>query len=147
MLPIDPWLIWLIIAIVMLVVEFITVGFFTITIACGALVAMLISFVIPYIWIQVAVFLVSSVICFYTVKPFLLSLFPVQNETRTAVDRLTGKICVVIVDIDNVNGTGQIKVDGDVWSARSSLVELIEAGTTVKIISVEGVKAIVTKIE
>ncbi len=142
-MPIEPWLFWLVLAIVMLVGEFITVGFFLITIAAGAILAMLVSLLVPVIWIQVAVFLLSSVLFFFTLKPFMQKLFPVQNETRTAVNRVVGKNAVVLIEINNTNGTGQVKVDGDIWSAKSITGAIIPIDAAVIVRKVEGVKVIV----
>ena len=142
-MPFEPWLFWLVLAIVMLVGEFITVGFFLITIAAGSILAMLVALVTPIIWIQVAVFLLSSVLFFFTLKPFMQGLFPVQTEAHTAVNRVIGKNALVIIDIDNIHSKGQVKVDGDIWSARSLNGEVINKNAIVVIRRVEGVKVIV----
>jgi membrane protein implicated in regulation of membrane protease activity len=142
-MPFEPWLFWLVLAIVMLVGEFITVGFFLITLAAGSILAMLVALIMPTVWIQVAVFLLSSVLFFFTLKPFMQKLFPVQNETRTTVNRVIGKKALVLIDIDNINGQGQVKVDGDIWSARSISGQLIPKNSVVVIRRVEGVKVIV----
>lgn len=142
-MPFEPWLFWLVLAIIMLVGEFITVGFFLITLAAGSILAMLVALVTPTIWIQVTVFLLSSILFFFTLKPFMKRLFPVETETRTTVNRVIGKNALVLIDIDNINGKGQVKVDGDIWSARSLNGEIIPKNSVVIIRRVEGVKVIV----
>lgn len=143
-MQIEPWSFWLLLSLFMVVVEMITVGFFAITIAGGALLAMIISLITSMLWVQILVFLLGSVLCFFTVKPFLQRLFPVKNEIKTVVDRLQGKKALVITEICNIEGRGQIKVDGEIWSARSQHDHLtIQKGEQVEILRIEGVKAIV----
>ena len=146
-MPFEPWLFWLVLAIVMLVGEFITVGFFLITIAAGSILAMLVALVTPVIWIQVATFLLSSILFFFTLKPFMQSLFPVQSEEKTAVNRVIGKNALVLIDIDNIHGKGQVKVDGDIWSARSLNGGVISKNSIVVIRRVDGVKVIVEPLQ
>ena len=46
-------------------------------------------------------------------------------------------------DIDNLAATGQVRVCGSVWSARSTDGAPIAAGTTVVVDRIEGVKLMV----
>ena len=54
-----------------------------------------------------------------------------------------GKTAVVISDINNLEGNGQVRVNGNVWSARSVDGEIISEGSTVTVKAIEGVKLIV----
>ena len=58
---------------------------------------------------------------------------------------IIGKKGIVTKDIDPVNGLGQIKVNGEVWSAKSDTEERIPADTEIEIVKIDGVKAVVTK--
>lgn len=49
-------------------------------------------------------------------------------------------------DIDSINATGQIKVDGETWSAVGENDINIKKGTQVKIVDIKGVKTIVSPI-
>ena len=69
------------------------------------------------------------------------------GDTPTNSDRYIGKIAEVIVDIDNNEAVGQIKVDGSVWTARSSTGQLLPVGTKVIVNKIEGVKMIVTPVQ
>ena len=60
---------------------------------------------------------------------------------------ILGKKAIVTQSIDNIKGQGQIKIDGDMWSARNDDgEETIAEGDTVEVIRIEGVKAMVRKI-
>ena len=50
-------------------------------------------------------------------------------------------------EIDSINSTGQIKVDGEIWSAVGLDNMAILKGTEVEIKEIQGVKAIVAPIQ
>ncbi|SRR6056297_2424531 len=143
----DPWMIWVALILVMIVAEVITVGFFPITLAVGALVALILSLFTDVVWIQVTVFLVSSITFFMFLKPLIEKLFPTKEGTKTAVDRLIGQTGIVISEIDNKANKGQIRVSGEVWSAKSTNDLVINEGSKVEIIQVNGVKTIVKEVK
>ena len=61
----------------------------------------------------------------------------------TNADRVIGKTAIVIQDIDNIEGKGQVNISGQIWSARSQQAVVIPAGTEVKVLRIEGVKVFV----
>ena len=72
----------------------------------------------------------------------------VNKETIvTNVNSLIGKKAIVLEEINSITGTGQIKVDGEVWSAKTLGDEIIAKGSEVEISSLDGVKACVKLIE
>lgn len=139
------WQYWLVAAGIFLIAEIVTTGFLVFWLGIGALIAMCVSFFIDNLIIQMVVFLVSSVILIFATKPFVQK-FLNNKKTETNVFSLIGKKALVIKDIDNIDGKGQIKVDGEVWSAESANSSNLEKGTEVKIIKIDGVKAIVEPI-
>ena len=54
---------------------------------------------------------------------------------------------IVTQDINPTHGIGQIKVSGETWSAKTTDNSVIEKGTQIKIIKIDGVKAIVEPIK
>ena len=138
------WIIWLIVFVVMLIIEAATTALATIWFAAGALVAMIMDLCGAPINLQIivmaAVSVVTFAICMIWIRPKLESLRR-ANVQRTNADRLIGMEGVVIVPVNPVEGKGQVKVEGQVWSAKSE--GAIEEGTTVKIRAIEGVKLIV----
>ena len=73
-----------------------------------------------------------------TVKKYLRPRIQATNA-----DRCVGRTGVVLEDIDNLAATGQVRVCGSVWSARSTDGASIAAGTTVVVDRIEGVKLMV----
>ena len=136
------WQVWLIAAGVFLILEIFTMGFLVFWLSIGCVIAALISLVIDSIIIQTAVFVLSSGILIFATKP-LVKKFAERDNTKTNVYSLVGKKAVVTEDIDWATGSGQIKFDGQVWSARTTEQVNIAKGTEVEIEKIEGVKAFV----
>jgi membrane protein implicated in regulation of membrane protease activity len=147
LLNIDPWMIWVALILIMIVAEVITIGFFPITLAVGGLIALLVSFITDVIWVQVVIFLISSIVFFMFLKPLVEKLFPTKEGTKTAVDRLTGQVGIVVKEIENQKNTGQVRVSGEIWSARSKDGNNIKEDTKIEVLQVDGVKAIVKEVE
>ena len=136
------WQIWLIASGVFFIVEIFTVGFLIFWLGIGALLAMLISFLTNNIIIQTAVFVISSGILIFATKPLVNKL--TKTETvPTNVYSIVGKKGIVIEDINYSTGTGQIKSEGEVWSAKTNEQINIPKGTEIEIESIDGVKVIV----
>ena len=136
------WQIWLIIAGVCLVIEIMTTGFLVFWLAIGALVSMIVSLFTDSILIQTAVFVISSAILIFATKPLVKKLAK-KDSVSTNVYSIIGKTAIVIEDIDWASGTGQIKCEGEVWSAKTKEQIDIPEGSEVEIVSIEGVKAYV----
>lgn len=136
------WYIWLIIAGLFLVIEMITVGFLVFWLAIAALLTMLVSFITDNIIIQTTVFVISSGILLFFTKPFV-SKYVTNNTTVTNAFNIIGKRATVTQDIIPSKSTGQIKVESEVWSAKSENDLEISKGTEVEILDIDGVKAIV----
>ena len=138
------WVIWLVIAIIMLVIEVVTTGLATLWFALGAIVAMVMDLcgasVASQIIVMAAVSVVCFVLCMIWVRPKLESLRK-KNIQRTNADRLIGKEGVVIVPLNAAESKGQVKVDGQVWSAKAD--SDIAEGIKVTVKAIEGVKLVV----
>ena len=136
------WQIWLIASGIFFICEIITVGFLVFWLGVGALIAMLVSFFTSNIIIQMSVFVISSGLLIFATRP-LVNKISKKDVVPTNVYSLIGKKAVVTEDIDWVTGKGQIKFEGEVWSAKSKEQINIPAGSEVEIVSIEGVKAFV----
>ena len=136
------WQTWLIAAGVFLILEMFTMGFLVFWLSIGSLLAMLVSLITDSIIIQTSVFVVSSGLLIFLTKPFVKK-FTENDTTKTNVYSLVGKKAIVIEDIDWTTGNGQIKFEGQVWSARTEEQVNISKGTEVEIVRIEGVKAFV----
>ena len=128
------WYIWLIAAGIFFIIEIATVGFLIFWLGIGALLAMCTSFFVEDMFIQTLVFVISSIILIFLTKPLV----------STNAYSVLGKKGIVTIPIDNLSGTGQVKVNGEIWSAKSNGTN-IPVGTEVEIQKIDGVKLIVTQ--
>ena len=62
----------------------------------------------------------------------------------SSLPSIIGKKAIVTKEINPTLGVGQIKVEGQDWSAKCDSDEIIEKGTEVEILDVNGVKAVVS---
>lgn len=134
---------WLIALIVFLVIEAATLGLATIWFAGGALVALIVAMCGVGLGIQVASFLVVSLVLLIFTRPFAVR-FLSKDTLKTNVDRVIGMEGVVTEEISNLAGTGKVSLGGNIWTARTEN----EGGTipvdaVVAVLRVEGVKLIV----
>ena len=141
------WQIWLIIAGICLIIEIITTGFLVFWFSIGALLAMITSLFTNNIIIQTTIFIISSTILIFATKPFLKKFAKHNDSVKTNVYSIIGKTAIVTNDINSINGTGQIKVDGELWSAIGEKKLNIPKGTEVEIKEIKGVKVIVSPIK
>lgn len=136
---------WLIIAGLFFIAEMITVGFLVFWFGVGSLLAMIVSFFTSNIIIQTTVFIVSSAILLLVTKPFVKKFVDVKT-TKTNAFSIIGKKALVIKEI-NLHSVGQIKINGEVWSAEAENDETITEGSEVEIVKINGVKAIVKAVK
>ena len=135
---------WLILFIILLVIEIITLGLTTIWFAGGALVAFVLSLLEVSPVVQWAVFCAVSLILLFATRPWAVRYFNNQRKEKTNVDSLIGKTAVVTSEIRNLEGRGEVFVNGRTWTARSGEDSLtIAEDTHVTVTAVQGVKLIV----
>ena len=139
------WQYWLIASGAFFIGEILTVGFLLFWFGIACLLAMVVSFFTSNIIIQMVVFLVSSVILILSTKPFVKK-FINKKTILTNANSLIGKKAIVIKEINNLQGTGQIKIGGEIWSAQNESDTSISENQEVEIIKIEGVKLIVKQL-
>ena len=140
------WQIWLIIAGVCLIIEIMTTGFLVFWLAIGALISMIVSLFTDSILIQTAVFVISSAILIFATKPFVKK-FAKTKDVKTNAFSIIGQNGIVTKEIDSINAKGQVKIDGETWSAVGKDDMDIPKGTEVEVLEIKGVKAVVTPVK
>lgn len=141
----EAWIIWLILTGFFLILEIFTISFLFFWFGVGAFLAFLGSIIGLEIGFQIAIFAVSTTLMVFLTKPLAKKLFhtkdvPMNNKT------VIGKNGVVIKKIDNLKEPGQVKVQGEIWTAIGIDDEIIEKGSTVIIEAIDGVKLKVKKV-
>lgn len=138
-------IIWLIVAILCLVVEGLTAGLATIWFAGGAFLALVFALFDTGLGLQVAVFLVSSVVLLVSTRKIFVEKLKTGVE-KTNVDALLGAEGIVTMKVAPF-APGQAKVKGQIWTIVGTEPDVaIEEGALVKVMAIEGVKLVVTQI-
>lgn len=139
-------LFWLVAMIVLCIVEASTVGLVSIWFATGALAALIAAAAGGALWMQITLFLVVSGIMLALLRPMIKKIV-LPKTTATNADRHLGKTALVTEEINNLQETGSVKLDGVIWTARSGTDEVIPEGTVITVLRIEGVKAIVEPVK
>ncbi len=136
--------VWLIVMAVFIVIECFTYQLMSIWMAVGALAAVIANKLGADLTVQIVVFIVTSVVLIACTRPFFTKVIKTKNE-KTNADNIIGKTAIVQSTIDNIKNTGTVKINGMEWTARTHDNSVVEAGETVEILCIEGVKVIVKK--
>ncbi len=137
---IQPWHIWIIVALVFFIIEIFTSGFAVACFSVGALAAAVASALSASLLWQVVIFALFSFFAFVFIRPLILKVFFKKNDgERTNADALVGKRGIVSADIDPRTGAGRVAIDGDDWKAVSLNGEFISQGTPVEVVRIESI--------
>ena len=142
MIEISMPIAWLLVAVVLGVIEAVTVSLVSIWFAIGALIAIIPAYFGVPIWGQIFVFLAASAIAFAFTKRFFKDVVKVKKQP-TNFDSLIGTDGIVTVEINNLEGTGKVYISGLTWSAKSADGKNIPEGAVVVARKIEGVTLVV----
>lgn len=137
---------WLVAMIIFMVTECATVSLVSVWFAIGALVAIVVALLGGSLILQVVLFLTVSILLLASLRTVVRKYIN-PGIIRTNTDSLIGCIGVVTTPVNNVAALGQVKINGMVWSARSSTGAPLPEGAQVRIDRIEGVKLFVTLAE
>ncbi len=134
--------VWLFIIVAAIVIEASTVSLVSIWFVPSACISMILALCEVKIWIQLIVFFAV----FFLLMIFLKPVFKKNMGLKivpTNADTVIGLQAVVTETIDNLHAKGQVKVRGQIWTARAADENTIyEAGEIVTVSAIEGVKLI-----
>ena len=130
---IKPEYIWLFAAIVLFIIEAISVNLITIWLGFGSLAAMVSAVFGASPLLQIAIFVSVFLLLTVFVRPSALRRL---KKTTVNLASCVGKSAIVVEKIDNIEMTGKIKIDGNVLPARSDSGLIIKEREVVDIRSV-----------
>jgi membrane protein implicated in regulation of membrane protease activity len=137
------WAIWIVIGVVLLVVEATTMAFVTIYFGVAALVVAALAAAGLPLGLQLVAWAALAVAGLVATRPALRRAAERGPRLVTGPEALRGRIGVVIKEIRELE-PGQVRVDGDTWTARSYLDDdPIPAGSRVEVVEVRGITALV----
>ena len=136
---------WIAVIAAAIIIEVITDQLVSIWFVPGAIIATLLDyFDVGFVW-QVLVVLILAAAGIVFAKTYLAKKLD-SRIIKTNVEAIIGERCVVTEKIDNYVGCGQVKIKGQIWSARGVEEDAIfEEGETLHVVAVEGVKVICKK--
>jgi membrane protein implicated in regulation of membrane protease activity len=138
------WVIWLVAACILGVGEMHQGGFYLAPFALGAALATVVSLVGVGAPLSAVVFLLASGIVFGTLRPVAQRHRRLPPSIRTGAAALIGRPAIVLERIANNEGVGCVKIDGEVWTARSyDEDEVIDVGERVEVVEIRGATALV----
>jgi len=138
--------IWIAVMVIMAVAEGLTTQLVSVWFVVGALAAAIVSFFVPNLAVQLVLFVGVSLFMLVITKPYVQKARQQVKTVATNADRNIGKIAVVTQEINNTEGTGQVKVSGNTWTARTVNDEVVPEGTQVTVKEINGVKLMVSPI-
>lgn len=132
-LDIQPWLLWTLIGIGLLILEVITPGFLVACFGVGALIAAIPAALgLSAIW-QMIAFVIGSALALYFVRPIIRRTYTKHEPIRTGADALLGRKLTLKHAVP-AEGYAELAIDGDVWRVCSAQGTTLEAGQAVRIV-------------
>jgi membrane protein implicated in regulation of membrane protease activity len=142
----DPWMIWILIAVLFAAGEVASLSFFLAPFAVGALLGAVADLAGLSTVAAVLVFLVSSGLLLGFVRPIARRHMYTAPQIRTGTAALVGKTALVTQQVDERGGS--VKLDGELWTARAYVEgDVIEVGRKVHVVEIRGATALVTDTE
>ena len=141
----EVWLMWLILAAVLMIGEVFSAGFFLFWFSIGAAAAGLTALMGANEIIQLIVFVVVSGVLFLTGKKFAKRVTK-EQPPGIGADRFASGTGVVLEEINPLVNTGKIRLNQESWRAESENGEIVPVGVAVKVLRIDGTRAIVQKI-
>lgn len=139
----NPWIVWLAIAVVLVIIEIFSLELVLLMFAVGALAAALASGLGAPIWLAVLVFGAVSVALLTLLRPSLVDRLHDGPTLTQGHDAQVGRVAVVVEPVDRYNG--RVQLSGELWSARSDAeTSTFDTGQEVTVIRIEGATAVVT---
>jgi membrane protein implicated in regulation of membrane protease activity len=140
------WIAWAVAAGLLAWGELHTGAFYLAPFALGAGIAAVVSAIGGGLAASAIVFGATSLFSLVALRPVALRHRRLPPAIRTGAAALVGKSAVVLERIANREGVGCVKIDGEVWTARSyDQDEVIDAGERVEVVEIRGATAMVMR--
>lgn len=136
--------VWLFVIVAAIVLEASTVSLVSIWFVPSACISMILALCDVKLWIQLMVFFAVFLLLMVILRPVFKKNMGLKIVPTNA-DTLIGMQAVVIEQIDNLHAKGQVKIRGQIWTARSANEKIVyEEDEVVTVVAIEGVKLICT---
>lgn len=140
----NPWIMWLAVGVLFLIVELLTTALVSIWFVPSAIITCLLSFVVDNLLIQIAIFVILSAVFMVVCRKIYNKHIKKPVDDVDQNEKLLGKTATVTEDTNGV--TGRILVGDVYWRAVSENGDIIPKGETVKIKGVNGTTLVINKL-
>jgi membrane protein implicated in regulation of membrane protease activity len=138
----DEWVLWMLAAGVLAVGEMFTLGFFLGPVAIAAVTAAIVALAGGGVALQWIVFTAVAAASLLALRPIARRHLRTPAQLRSGTAALIGAPAIVLERVDGRGG--QVKIGGEIWSARSfDEDETFEPGTRVEVLKIDGATALV----
>lgn len=137
--------VWISVVIVLSILELVTTQLVSIWFVIAGIVTLIVSLFIDSIPLQIAIFVVLTVLLLIVTKPLVKKIMDFK-KVSTNSDKNIGRKAFVTTEINNQKETGEVKIDSMLWLARSVDDTVIPQNSEVIIESIKGVKLFVKKV-
>lgn len=134
---------WVILAVILVVGEIFTIGFFLLPFGVGAAVTAAAAWFGLGVVGQWIVFLIVSIPALLLLKRFADRVTQGREMLNVASDRAVGQTGVIVKEVQPYGGGGEVRVGTEVWRAEPDPQERIPLDTLVEVLRVEGTRLIV----
>ncbi len=145
----EIWIIWLIFAIVLMVIEIFTPAFLFGLFSVGAVITSLIAYLFPkFLYLQILVFIVLSFLLVIFVRKIFIKYFgkKKEDELSTNIESIIGKQYKITEIVNNDENTGAIIISGVRWRVISNNSSIIKIGEMIEVIDINGTRLTVRTI-
>ncbi len=134
----QPWLIWSIVGLFLILAEIFTPGFVLAIfgIACLGTAPVAAVLGLPY---QLATFIVLSLVGMVLLRPMIQRWFTTASDgAKTNIEGMIGRSGTVTDPVGTDVSPGRVKIGAEEWRGISAEGGIIETGTTVEILRIDG---------
>lgn len=124
------------------VLEAVTVQLVSIWFVIGSVAGLVSALLGAPIYLQVIICIAVSVVALLATRPLVRKKLHTEVQPTNA-DRVIGQTAMVTQEINNIQSTGEVKIDGKLWTARSCDDKVLPPNSLVTVEKIDGVKLIV----
>lgn len=133
---------WLGLAIIFLIAELFTTGFFLLAFGIGAGAAAIAAYLGVDPFLQVLIFILVSGAAVLMIRPLSKRLNE-RDRNFVGSDRVLEKRALVLTEINPALGSGMVRVDAEEWRALSEDGSVIAKDTIVEVLRIDGTRLVV----
>ncbi len=138
----NTWVVWIGIAVLLAIVEMLSLDLVFLMFALAALAGALVSGLGGPLWLAVLVFAAVGVGLLYFARPPMVARLHRGPTLTTGHHALVGRTALVAEPVDSYRG--RIELAGEIWSARTEATSPLDVGAEVVVTRIDGATAVVS---